>query len=291
MSTTEQAAQTDADRAVHPIGQMFRYSAWVHVGPEAEQCAEVAADAHHCANPLHFHAWCRLPNQFQHREIRLKALAAKASRQRQLRDEGSDPYEILESDLDELLRAGELVRDAIVDELMAKSWWKEYLEAMKDVRADTEIGPDGENDAHYEHIEQDQQRLAAVSLMEEKDRPADEFDELQSHVLAYHTAVAARHLERTKPERDALTERPISDLIDLLRNDRIAAAGNDEFSHVYNSWQWVAGTLTQPGPDGKRIFASVDALSEAAPEVVEALQEAFDDLERTSTEVSGEGNG
>jgi hypothetical protein len=289
MSTTDQAEHTDADRAVQPVARLFRYSTWVHVGPDAEQCDEGQGGG--CANPLHFHAWCRLPNQFQHREIRLKALAAKASYARRLRDQGTDAYEVLESELDELLRAGDVVRDAIVDELMSKAWWKEYLEAMKDVRADDTLGGDDVKGALFEHIEHDQQRLQALSLMAEDDRPADEFSELQSHVVAYHTAVAARHLERTTPEREALTAQPLADLIDLLRTDRIAAAADDEFAHVYNSWQWVAGTLTQPGPRGTRVIASVEALQELAPEVVEALQEVFDDLERTSTEVSGEGNG
>lgn len=288
MSTTEQTEATDAERAVHPVTKMFRYSAWVHVGPGAEHCDEQETGS--CSDPLHFHAWCRLPNQFQHREIRLKALAAKAARARQLRDQGTDSYEVLEGDLDEILRAGDVVRDAVVDELMSKNWWKEYLEAMKDVREDTTLGGPDADDPIFEHIEQDQARLAELSMMEEGDRPPDEFTELQSHVIAYHTAVAARHLERTKPERDALSERPLSDLVDLLRTDRIAAAANDEFSHVYNSWQWLAGTLTRPGPEGKRIFASLAALNEAAPEVVEALQEAYDDLEKTSTEVSGAGN-
>jgi hypothetical protein len=285
MSTTEHVQATDADRATQSAARLFRYSTWVHVGPGADSCEDAQGG---CANPLHFHAWCRLPNQFQHREIRLKALAAKASRARQLRDQGTDSYEVLEGELDELLRAGELVRDAVIDELLSKNWWKEYLEAMKDVRADETLG-DGEG-ALYEHIEQDQQRLSALSLMDEAERPADEFSELQSHVIAYHTAVAARHLERVKPERDALADRPMPELIDLLRTDRIAAAANEEFAHVYNSWQWLAGTLTQPGPAGTRVFASIEALSDVAPEVIEALQEAFDDLEKTATEVSGEGN-
>lgn len=285
MSTTD---LTNADPAARPVERMFRYSTWVHVGPDADQCADVAPDAQNCANPLHFHAWCRLPNQFQHREIRMKALAAKASRTRQLRDQGTDAFEILENELDELLRAGELVRVAVVDELMSKNWWREYLEAMKDVREDESIGPDDLDTPLYEHIEQDQRRLAALTAMSENERPVDEYDELQKHVIAYHSLVAARHAERTDPERDALKDRSMSDLIDLLRTDRIAAAANDEFTHVYNAWQWLVGTLT--APRGNRIFTSLQTLEELAPEVVEALQEAFDDLEKTATEVSVEGN-
>jgi hypothetical protein len=81
-----------------------------------------------CGNPLHFHAWCRLPNQLQHEDIRERALAAKARRIRQLRDPECDAYQILESDMSELLRIGD--EGLIVDELANKDWWKRQIDAM-----------------------------------------------------------------------------------------------------------------------------------------------------------------
>jgi hypothetical protein len=67
--------------ALKTTGELFRYSSWVHIGGGAEDCEE--AETGTCADPLHFHAWCRLPNQLQHADIRERALASKARRIRQ----------------------------------------------------------------------------------------------------------------------------------------------------------------------------------------------------------------
>jgi REP element-mobilizing transposase RayT len=40
-----------------------------------------------CTDPDHFHAWIRLPNQFQIRDIAEKAKAAQARKKRMLRDQ------------------------------------------------------------------------------------------------------------------------------------------------------------------------------------------------------------
>jgi hypothetical protein len=94
---TEQDQQPkDATRSPN---QLFRYSAWVHVGDGAQDCATAEIG---CTDPGHFHAWCRLPNQLQHEDIRERALAAKARRIRQMRDPEADAHEILELDMAEL---------------------------------------------------------------------------------------------------------------------------------------------------------------------------------------------
>src|SRR3954465_4912909 len=126
--TTATPPTKDTDATKSP-DQLFRYSAWVHVGAGAERCEE--GETGPCGNPLLFHAWCRLPNQLQHQEIRERALAAKARRIRQLRDPESDAAQILASDMDELRRVAS--HEDLVDELVRKDWWKRQMEAMGDI--------------------------------------------------------------------------------------------------------------------------------------------------------------
>src|ERR1700726_392288 len=95
-----------AIEASHPkpaqaeAAKMFRYSSYLHVGPGAEECGH--REDGECTDPTHFHAWCRLPNKFQHRDLYTKAQAAKARRLRLLNQPDSDASEVLESELDGL---------------------------------------------------------------------------------------------------------------------------------------------------------------------------------------------
>src|SRR5262245_8571172 len=86
----QEIPKKDAQKAP---GELFKFSAWVHIGVGADECEH--AQTGNCADPGHFHAWCRLPNQFQHQDIRERALAAKARRIRQLRDPATDGYDVL----------------------------------------------------------------------------------------------------------------------------------------------------------------------------------------------------
>src|SRR4051812_46998613 len=178
--TTATPPTKDTDATKSP-DQLFRYSAWVHVGAGAERCEE--GETGSCGNPLHFHAWCRLPNQLQHQDIRERALAAKARRIRQLRDPESDAYAVLESDMDELGRVAN--PDDLVVELANKDWWKRQLEAMADVEPQDASKP----------AERARDRLNELRAADSDDRPKDEYEELDRHLARFNELVEARRAE------------------------------------------------------------------------------------------------
>src|SRR4051794_11552830 len=109
-SATSFATNTNTNGNANPVAQaptpvqkLLRYADYVHVGPGADACPE--GEKGTCQDPFHFHAYCRMPNQFQHAQIREFGLAAKARRMRQLRDPDADSHQILEAEMENLLRA------------------------------------------------------------------------------------------------------------------------------------------------------------------------------------------
>jgi hypothetical protein len=275
--------EADVDEAAKTPRQMFRYSTWVHVGPGAVDCEAIneQAGTNECSNPLHFHAWCRLPNQFQHREIREKALAAKARKTRLLRDPESDAYAILEDSLDQVARRGDDAIPLLVEELVSREWWADYLESARDVQ-EREEGQDGDGEPlrPFAHVEHDQRRHSELEAMPEEERPGDEFDELGRHLGRYAEALKQRQEEIVQPKRDALTDKGVNGLVDLVRDQRVNAAGTEEFMHTYSTWSWLVGTLRRPG--GKTIWpADPQTLVNVAPEVLDEIRVAFEDLEQT----------
>lgn len=275
VDTEVQELAPDEPEATKPVSETapFKYAEYVHVGPGADECPD---DGHGCVDPEHFHAWCRMPNQWQQDDIRQKAMAAKARRTRQLRDPESDSHAILESDLEDLERSAERnpeVRDEIVDEIVGRDWWKHQLEAMRDV----------EEREEFAHINQDRQRVGELVAVDEDKRPAEEWDELQRHVAKFGEAVEEHLRELEQPQRDALKDRTLGELVDIVRDDRVKAEASQAFMGAYTLWQVYVGTLRlPPAKDGKpheRMFASVaDAESQDLP-VVEALRATFTGLE------------
>lgn len=264
--------------------QLFRWSSWIHIGPGAEECEDVDESkdggVNECGNPLHFHGWLRLPNQFQHREIREKAMAAKARRTRGLRDPDSDSGAVLEEELDALARLGDQGKSEMVDELIARDAARDYLEAIADVaEIEAEGEEDGEPTKRFAHIEDDERRLAELRLMPPDKRPQEEHDELVEHVAAHRNALMKRLEEIRKPRKDALMARDVNALVDMVRDARVSGEGDAAFHHTYAVWSMLIGTLRQPR--GPRVFASREAMEEAAPEVVQALSATLDDLEQT----------
>jgi hypothetical protein len=254
--------QTDTTRSP---GELFRYSEWVHVGLGAEVCADREAG---CANSEHFHAWCRMPNQFQHQDIRERALASKARRIRQLRDPETDAYVVLEADLAEASHD----RPAMEDELISKDWWKRHLTAMGDV----------EEAEEYKHIDKDRERIRELQELPDDQRPADEFGELERYFEKYNAAVEARRTEIEKPVRDAVEGLGDDELLTQLRDERIAAEGSASFMDTYAKFQWFAGTYTSADPLTRiRRFSTMEQLEESAPEIVEALRKVFGELEES----------
>lgn len=292
----EAPAETTPDPATAIAGQqpeegapagpdvLFRYSTWVHVGPGAEACGDVdeVAGTNSCADPLHFHAWCRIPNQFQHREIRDKGLAAKARKARGFRDPETDAYAIIEGQLDEIEREGEGGRDEFIEELLARDWWPEYQEAVADV-AEEEDPPQGDEEPQrkWAHVEDDRKRHKELKALPEAERPKDEYESLTRHLVAYNERIDEVHKERMKPMREALEGLDMAELKDRVRDLRIDQEADQEFLHVYNMWEWYFGTLKQQLGPPERVFSDVARLQEVAPEVVAVLQDTFADLEKS----------
>lgn len=276
-----------AEERAKSTRDLFKYDGHVHVGPGAEECED--RENGKCGNPLHFHAYCRLPNQFEHQEIRDEALAAKARRIRQFRDPDSNSSTILDGELYEVERVNDV--ESVVDELVGKNWWNQHLEAMKDVR--DEEGEE-EGTKRFEHIDRDQARYRELASLpeEEQEKHKDEIADLARHIKEYGDKVDARRRELEAPERETLTAKPIGELITMLREDRIQAEANQVFMQTYNAHEWWNGTFktTDNGRPTERMWPNFEAMKHADPEVVEALNRTFTDLER-SIQAGPEGNG
>lgn len=268
------------------VETLFKYSEWVHRGEGAAEC-EHAEDGQ-CKTATHFHAWCRMPNQLQHEDIREKAFAAKGRRVRQLRDPSSDAHDALEAALDTLAAAGDEVKEEIVADLLAHQRYIDYSEAATDVveKEDGVVEVDGEEEKvlPYEHIAQDRERLQELEALAPSERPADEYAELRKHCDAFEDEVEKAFAGHHEPRVAEMMSRDISALIDLIRESRIRAEADREFMKTYSSWEWLWCTLTFPG--GPQRFADMAALRDVSPEVYEALRATFDGLERAQTEVS-----
>jgi hypothetical protein len=280
-ATAEAPPEVEVPPVRDNVARLYEYSAWVHIGPGADGCEDVNEDEGRvdCSNPTHFHAWCRLPNQLQHRELREKGLAAKARRTRLLRDPESDAFAILEEELDQLARLGDEAKASIVDEILAKTWWRDYQEAVADVReTEGEADEDGEPGKLYEHIEDDQQRFLELSEMAPEDRSEDEYESLRRHLTTYNDLVDERARAIAQPARTTLEALDINALVDKVRDDRIESSSMETFLHTYNIREWALCTLrSKVRPE--RLFPSVEALEQAAPEVIAEIGRVFTDLE------------
>lgn len=287
METVEEAVEATTTNGTDPTAErspaetqdvqgLFKFSRFVHVGAGAENCEE--GEDGSCANPLHFHAWIRLPNQFQHSSIREKALAAKARKLRSIRDADSDERAIIDGDLDDIVARDD--RESLVEELANKDFMATHLRAMQDVQ--------GDEDLDFKHIEEDRERLRALEATPEEDRNDEELAQLRKHHEEYTEAVNARRDELLNPAREAVAEEPIDRLRELVFEQRAQTIAHEEFNRTYSLWEWYISTLkpqSQGMPSGnpqlasERVFRDINHLRAAAPEVVEALEVAFNELE------------
>lgn len=266
----KQTAAVEADAR-----RMWRWSTYVHVGVGADGvlAEELPDNGAGDEDYGRFHAFVRLPNPFQHREIREKALAAQARKARLMRDPESDAYAVIDAEMGELLAAAQAgERDAIVDEIVGRSWASDYMAAMSELR----------EDENYEHVDHDRERLAELEAKPEDERPTDEYESLTRHLTAYAEALDAKVNETQAPQREALADRAPEDLIEVLRAQRIEVDAEEEYLHVYGAWEIVAGTFV-PDASGnprsyKRHFQSADDLASQPEEVIETLRVALDDL-------------
>jgi hypothetical protein len=271
-SETSEARPETARAETLNSSQMFEFSRYVHVGPGAAECED--GENGECQNPAHFHAWVRLPNQFQVTSLREKGDAAAARKLRVLRDEDSDSRAILDGELEELARQAD--QEALIEAVTNADFLKDHMAAMNEVRTDEELG--------FATIEDDRERLTALEAIPPEDRPEEEFEELQKHVAAYVDAVNAAREAIQKPLRDSLAERTSEELIEMIRENRIQGISREANDETYALWQWYICTLKpkspeKPGHPQERIYGSIDHLKAAAPEIIAALRDAFQEIE------------
>lgn len=268
-AVAEEATAVEAsepDPAPTRTEDIQRWYVYVDDGPGAIECEAEREKRGSCDEPEHFHAFCRLPNGFQHRDIREKALAAKARRARILRDPNTDAHDLLEDEMARLLALGD--PKPLVDDLVHQESLADQLEAIQEV----------EEDERFEHIAQDRIRLDELRAGPEEQRSEDELAVIRRHLEEYEQAMKDAVEERQEPYRRGLEGKPIEDLVGLIREKRIDAQGTEEFLHTYNAWSWFLGTLN-PGDRRTRIFNNIAEFQSAPPPVIEGIQNAFRLLE------------
>jgi hypothetical protein len=122
----------------------------------------------------------------------------------------------------------------------------------------------------------------------------EELVKLREHFEAYAQAVDEAMKELQQPKYDALKDKSVDELVDLVRDQRMEADGDATFAHIYSTWTWLLGTYTTAlGPDKKhhtRRFSDLADLKEAEPEVIEAIQTSFTELESTMQRGTPAGN-
>lgn len=267
--------QTPEERAEHSpaetrdSSQLFEFSRYVHIGPAADQCPD--GENGKCDNNLHVHLWIRLPNPFQHASIREKAQAAKARRLRLLRDEDSDARIVIEGALEDAISGED--RESLIEEIANKEFMQDHLKAMRNVMEDEE----------FKTVEDDQERARALQAMDSAERPHEEYEELQSHLAKFNERVTSERDKLQAPLRESVAEKSIEELADLVRKDRIQADAQVAFNDSYSKWEWFVGTLKPRDPDKglpvDRHFSSIDQLAAMPPEVYNALDYHFTQIE------------
>jgi hypothetical protein len=282
--TIEQAENGSAPQAEAELTRhdLFKYAEHVHVGEGAEEC-EHATDGK-CENDEHFHAWCRLPNPFQVRDISEKAKAARARKTRMLKDPESDAYVVLEAELDPL--KDESAREVLVDEIVERDFVEDYDAAVKNVLDldDPDYVPKDESDEIpklYANIDQDSEEYQRQRELPE-DRRDEDWPELEKTVAAYSQAVNSELEKIRKPKIERLMARDMSELVDIVRNERISAQSTEAYLHTFNTWQWFVCTFKprEKGTPNERVFKDFTQFKYETPsEVVGALQVCFAGLE------------
>ena len=283
MDTVEahEAAREVPNAAMDAEAQkMFRYSAFIDIGPGAEGC-EHSRDGE-CEDVEHFHVWCRLPNPLQHKDIRDKALAAKARKIRALRDPESDAFTIMDAELKSI--EDESFRGVLIDELLQGEWAEDYIEAQRDTEELEEFQNLDQDRAEYRRLSE------AEADLSEAER-SDELRQLEKHMTHYLDVVRGRLVEIQRPKREAFAARTMESLIDVVRSQRIEEMATAAFIDTYNTWMWFVGTYkVDPHPTLKRPWrgaweeigrsdqAAPGTMLGESPEVIEALKKTYNDL-------------
>lgn len=290
MSTVEEEVPTvvpaprgPSAEAQRPASGLFRWNAWVHVGEGSEWC-DHGTDGE-CQIEDHFHAWVRLPNPFQVRDITDKAAAAQARYKKLLRDPASDEAAIFEEIFEEIKR---LPKELLVDEIVDKHFPDDYTAAVRAVEEieDPHFTPDDDEEGQevpklFAGIDQDREEWQRQRLLPEEQR-TDDFAVMEENVGKYGEAVEAEVGKIQQPRRDALMALPPEDLWEMVRRERVENKATEVYLHWFNTWQWLACTFKpcKKGTPSERIWKDVNQMKMSAPEeVILALRSTFEGLE------------
>jgi hypothetical protein len=252
----QEAPQAPESQAESNVAALFKWSEYVHVGVGAEECEN--RENGKCRDPEHFHAWCRLANQFQIRDITEKANAARARRIMTLRDPDSDARVIMEEELTRIL-------DAEIPELESED--------------------DKEPVKLYEHIDQDREEYGRRLTLDE-DQRGEDFEELQKRVEAHQEAVEQERQRIIALKREPLEQMDWDQLLTIVRNDRIQDEAQQVWLQTFNTWHWFVCTYkpVPQGRPGERVFRTYnDMRYEADGNVIAAIERTFTDLESRLT--------
>jgi hypothetical protein len=269
--------------ATQPRKRLFEWSQWVHVGQGADECEHRTDGA--CKDEDHFHAWVRLPNPYQRKDILEKARAARARRMRTLRDPDSDARAIIEDDLD-AIRASD-AKDILVDEMMNAQFQEILVDATREVMdydatgveaKDSEGGEDGDEPKKYALIGQDIEELNRLESLPEEERGED-YLTLKKRVDEYRADVRRVQEQISGQRRETLVSKSWDDLIEMVRQERMENSSAEAFLEANQLWQMFACTYKAPKVE-QRVFRDFTSMKLNTPdEVLDTLVMTFNDLE------------
>lgn len=282
--TVPPAAEPTAEAMKDAEQALFRWNLWIHVGSGAQECQHRTDGT--CSENGHFHAWVRLPNPWQDRDIVDKATAARARYKKMLRDPESDQALALD-ELRESLRESD--KGILVEELVEKHWPEDYATACRavDEMEDPEYVPTGEDGEvvpkRFAHIDQDREEWQRqVGLPEEQRTP--DYAQMEKNITEYGEAVEEELEKCRAPRREAFSQMGIEELVAKIIPGRIEEHATEQYLHWHAAWTWLACTYKgcKTGTPNERVWKDINTMKQQAPpEVVHALRAAFDELDRS----------
>lgn len=226
-------------------------------------------------------AFVRLPNDYQHVDIREKALAAKARRIRQYKHPETDAFEVMDSELEEIASQPEdEAKESFVRELLYRDFAEDRQKAVREVIEDEE----------FAHVRKDQERLLELDALDPEGRSDDEYKEILDHLSKFAEAIDVKMADLREPRKQALMGLDVDDLKEQVREARVKQQGNIAFNDTYAFHQMLVGTLVVPEDfdpahitpqtmPSERFFKSEDELRNYDPVAVTRLADAFESLE------------
>jgi hypothetical protein len=264
--------------------KLNHHSGYVHVGPGAAECecikavdrggALVLMPDGSCTDPEHLHVWCRLPNQFERQDLATRGAAAAARKRKALNDPESNSRVILDGELEGIVHRGDA--SVLIAEIVGLHFLEDHLTAIAEVV---------EDHPEYEFIDDDKERLRVIEDMPEEERPEEEFLTLRKTISDHTQLVNETREQLEAPRKETLEGRPIEELVDIVRDQRIDGLCNTAHSEEYAKWEWYICTFKPKAPDkpgfpNERQYGSINDFIAAPAEALEAIADFLTKMER-----------